>query len=85
MLLPNAARPAPAAPARADRQERAGLREEGRGGESWHPGIGPAGKGKDGKGQKIKEKEGAGGDDLLVPSPLAGAPVRNSISIFYEK
>lgn len=42
------------------------------------------GKGWKRKGKK-KKKEGAGGDDLPVPSPLAGAPVRNSISIFYEK
>lgn len=32
-----------------------------------------------------KAKEGAGGDDLPVPGLLAGASVRNSISIFYEK
>lgn len=46
---------------------------------------GRAGKGRDGMEKERKAKEGAGGDDLPVPGLLAGASVRNSISIFYEK
>lgn len=48
-------------------------------------GQGRAGKGRDGMERERKATEGAGGDDLPVPGLLAGASVRNSISIFYEK